>query len=162
MKDRRRLNITMVFAILFLFLIACSVVFIEPTPTPVPTSTPIPPTLTPSPIPPTCTPTPIPLDILLMGEWEFEDASDQYIFAFNDGILTISVDGESIEARYTVDFSQEPYHMDWISEDGEVTLIIFEFVDEDTLHMFGSNPGEQRPTAYGEDTIILKRVTESE
>jgi hypothetical protein len=143
--------------------LSCDVYFLEPTPTPIPTtSTPVPPTLTPSPIPPTCTPTPVPLGALLMGEWAFEEAGDQYVFGFNDGVLTISMDGESIEARYTIDLSHDPYHMDWINEDGEVILIIFEFIDENTIRMFGNDTDEIRPTEFGEDTIILKRITESE
>ena len=97
-----------------------------------------------------------------MGEWSFEENGDLLFFEFNDGQLTISFEDESIKARYTIDCTQDPMQMDWIVEDGDDIQMIFEFVDENTVRLFGTDPGEPRPATFGEDTIILTRMTDSE
>jgi len=95
----------------------------------------------------------------LVGRWEGEYEGDSVALIFyDDGTMTGIFNEDAQNGTYSTDTSTSPAELDIIfdGQDGGMVVTIFEFVDNDTIRMENSSPGDSRPTSFS-DFILLHR-----
>ncbi len=107
---------------------------------------------------------PADLEQKLVGTWEGSDGLDTIVITFeeNGDVALTSVSATdnsptSSSGTYTVDFSFTPAHLDFMWDTGYTFLTIVEFVDDNTIRLDNRQDDSQRPTSFGDDTVIFTR-----
>lgn len=99
-----------------------------------------------------------PLD-RLAGRWE---TSSQEMVAYlefgADGVLSLQVGEETKSARYTIEGGPDVYQLDVLMDDEEPVLTIAKFVDDNTLVIRDTNPGQPRPENFDKRTMTFTRI----
>ena len=100
----------------------------------------------------------------LDGKWEGEDRFGQTMrLTFqHDGKLVLNVTGgDSFEksGRFSVDASHSPTHLDIELADGRSIHTIIQ-LDGETLLLENVHTNTERPTEFGDNQIVFKRLVE--
>ncbi len=109
---------------------------------------------------------PVPPEKLLLGSWEMWDKDERIRVTFRED-LTLEVQegndrGRVEKARYRVDFSVKPAHLDiWPEGDRHGIQTILELTSEGKLRLSDNTPGSPRPTEFKRKTFLFTRVEEA-
>jgi len=107
----------------------------------------------------------------LLGQWQVKDTESGealgFIFAPNGDLFFIlpTPNGSyvALQADYQINPTTQPMQLDIQINPQEQALTIFEFTDDGQLRLEleGVEPGVPRPTAFGTQTIVLEKTSQS-